>query len=214
MKILVISQYYYPEPFKVNEICEGLVKEGHKVTVITGMPNYPSGKLYEGYENKMHEYKDGVEIIRTNIVLRGKNPLSMIANYYSYPRKAKQAIDKLEDEYDIVYVYQLSPVMMIQPAVYYKQKYGKKILTYCLDLWPESLSNIKIKKNNPIYSYILSVANKLYAKCDHIMVTSPFFLEYLNQVNKVESDKLSINYQHGEDFFLEVPKYEKKKNLI
>lgn len=76
MKILVISQYYYPEPFKIHEICEELVKRGNEVTVITGRPNYPDGDLIDGYP--MFQNLNGVQIIRTNIVLRGHNSISLI----------------------------------------------------------------------------------------------------------------------------------------
>lgn len=94
MRILVFSQYYYPEPFKIHEICEALVKCGHEVTVITGRPNYPDGDLIEGYPE--HEISHGVEILRTSIALRGHNPISLIRNYLSYPRKAKKAISSLK----------------------------------------------------------------------------------------------------------------------
>ena len=121
MKVLVISQYYYPEPFKIHEICEELVKRGHEVTVITGQPNYPDGDLIEGFPNQ--QILNGVEVIRTDIVLRGHNPISLIRNYLSYPRVAKKSIKNLHKEFDIVFVYQLSPVLMIKPALYYKKKY-------------------------------------------------------------------------------------------
>lgn len=126
MKVLVISQYYYPEPFKIHEICEELVKRGHEVTVVTGRPNYPDGDLIEGYSN--YQILNDVEIIRTPITLRGHNPISLIRNYFSYPRYAKKAIKDLNKEFDVVFVYQLSPVLMIQPALYYKKKYHKKFM--------------------------------------------------------------------------------------
>lgn len=148
MRILVFSQYYYPEPFKIHEICEELVKRGNEVTVITGRPNYPDGDLFEGYgnENKMNEVINGVNVIRTKIVLRGHNPLSLMRNYFSYPLLAKKEIKKLNKEFDIVFVYQLSPVFMIKPALYYKKKFKKKVYIYCLDLWPESLKVLHISE--------------------------------------------------------------------
>lgn len=215
MRILVVSQYYYPEPFKVHEICEELVNRGHKVTVVTGRPNYPDGKLYSGYEHldKMHEIINGVDVYRTNISLRGHSPISLIMNYFSYPRKAKKEIQKLNEKFDIVFVYQLSPVFMIKPAIFYKEKYGKKVVTYCLDLWPESLTTIGIKRNNPIYKIFLKISNRLYKQCDNIIVTSPSFLEYLENVNEIHKDKLGVVYQHGEKRFLDVLPYSKQNKL-
>ena len=211
MRILVFSQYYYPEPFKIHEICEELVRRGNEVTVITGRPNYPDGDLIVGYPE--HDISNGVEIIRTPIVLRGHNPISLIRNYLSYPNKAKKAINNLKKEYDIVFVYQLSPVLMIKPALYYKKKFQKKVYVYCLDLWPESLKVIKIKDKNPIYKIMLKVSNKIYKKCDFISVTSPSFLNYLENINKIDSSCLDIIYQHGEKLFLDVKEYKENDKL-
>lgn len=211
MRILVFSQYYYPEPFKIHEICEELVKFGHEVTVITGRPNYPDGDLIKGYPE--HEVSHGVEILRTPIALRGHNPISLIKNYLSYPRKAKKAIFSLKKEYDIVFVYQLSPVLMIKPALYYKKLYKKKVYIYCLDLWPESLKALKIKESNLIFKVMLKVSNSIYRKCDFISVTSPGFLKYLETVNKVDPAYIDVIYQHGEELFLNVKKYQKQDKL-
>ena len=211
MKILVISQYYYPEPFKIHEICEELVKRGHEVTVVTGRPNYPDGDLMEGYPN--HQVLNGVEVIRTPITLRGHNPISLIRNYFSYPRYAKKAVKELNKEFDVVFVYQLSPVLMIQPALYYKNKYHKKVYVYCLDLWPESLKALKLSENNPIYKIMLKVSNSIYQKCDFISATSPAFLDYLSNTNKVKRERLNVVYQHGEKMFLEVEPYQKQDKL-
>ncbi|WP_279015118.1 glycosyltransferase family 4 protein [Thomasclavelia cocleata] len=211
MKILVISQYYYPEPFKVHEICEELVKRGNEVTVITGRPNYPEGNLIKG--DPMYQNLNGVEVIRTNIILRRHNFLSLIFNYLSYPILAKKEIKKLDKEYDVVFVYQLSPVLMIKSALYYKKIFDKKVYVYCLDLWPESLKAIKLSEGNPIYRIMLKISNNIYEKCDFISVTSPAFLEYLENVNKINKDKLNVIYQHGEKIFLDVKPYEKQDKL-
>lgn len=211
MKILVFSQYYYPEPFKIHEICEELVRYGNEVTVITGRPNYPDGNLIGGYP--MIQDLNGVEVIRTNIILRRHNPVSLILNYLSYPKLAKKEIKKLDKIYDVVFVYQLSPVLMIRPALYYKKKFGKKIYVYCLDLWPESLKALKISENNIVYKYMLRISNKIYKECDYISVTSPDFIDYLEKTNCVEKTKLDVLYQHGEKMFLNVKSYSKQNVL-
>ena len=211
MKVLVISQYYYPEPFKIHEICEELVKRGYEVTVVTGRPNYPDGDLIEGYPN--HQVLNGVEFIRSPITLRVHNPISLIRNYFSYPRYAKKAVKDLNKEFDVVFVYQLSPVLMIQPALYYKKKYHKKVYVYCLDLWPESLKALKLSESNPIYKIMLKVSNSIYQKCDFISATSPAFLDYLSNINQVKREHLNVIYQHGEKMFLQVEPYQKQDKL-
>lgn len=215
MKVLVISQYYYPEPFKIHEICEELVKQGNEVTVVTGRPNYPDGKLFDGYDdpNKMNEIINGIDVIRTEIPLRGNNSISLVRNYLSYPRYAKKAIKSLNKKFDIVFVYQLSPVFMLIPALYYKKKYKKKVYVYCLDLWPESLKVLNIKENNFLFKTIKKICNKLYKQCDFISVTSPAFIEYLNEVNEVERNKINCIPQHGENLFLQVKPYQKQDKL-
>ena len=87
MKILVVCQYYYPEPFRINDICEELVNRGHKVTVVTGEPNYPDGEIYSGYENHKHsdEVLNGVTVHRCPIIPRKTGTANRLLNYYSYP---------------------------------------------------------------------------------------------------------------------------------
>ena len=84
--ILVISQYFYPEQFRINDICTEWVKRGYKVTVVTGIPNYPQGEFYDGYDlkHKRTEEWNGIKIIRIPLVPRGKNAIGMIANYMSF----------------------------------------------------------------------------------------------------------------------------------
>lgn len=215
MKVLVISQYYYPEPFKIHEICEKLVRRGNEVTVITGRPNYPDGNLYPGYDKneRMDEVVNQVRVIRTPIPLRGNNPISLIHNYFSYPRYAKKVLRKLDKEFDVVFVYQLSPVFMLKPALYYKNSFNKKVYVYCLDLWPESLKVLHIKESNLLFKIVKTYCNKLYRQCDFISVTSPAFITYLNQINEIDLKKIDYIPQHGEDLFLDTLPYQKQNKL-
>ena len=84
--ILVITQYFYPEQFRINDICQEWIKRGYRVTVLTGIPNYPQGKFYNGYSitKKRKEIWNGIEIIRIPIIARGKSSLRLILNYYSF----------------------------------------------------------------------------------------------------------------------------------
>ena len=84
--ILVVSQYFYPETFRINDICQEWVKRGYKVTVLTGIPNYPMGKFFDGYgyrENRK-EVWNGVNIVRIPLIPRGNSSIGMIANYLSF----------------------------------------------------------------------------------------------------------------------------------
>lgn len=183
MKILVICQYYYPEPFRITDICEDLVKQGNEVFVVTGQPNYPMGKIYDGYKgnNRRDEIISGVKIHRCFTVARGKGLIKRFLNYYSFAFSSSHYVSRIKDDFDVVLVNQLSPVMMAKAGVKYKKKHSKKLFLYCLDLWPESLAAGGIKRSSKIYSYYHRVSEKLYKSADKIAVTSKSFADYFEK---------------------------------
>ena len=201
MKILVICQYYYPEPFRITDICEELVKRGNEVFVVTGQPNYPMGKVYDGYKgsNRRDEIINGVKIHRCFTVARGKGLIKRFLNYYSYALSSSHYVARIKDDFDVVFVNQLSPVMMADAGVKYKKKHSKKLFLYCLDLWPESLAAGGIKRSSKIYSYYHKVSEKLYKAADKIAVTSKSFADYFEK----EFGISDIQYlpQYAEEIF-------------
>ena len=87
MKILLVSQYFWPETFRVNDLAQELVLRGNKVTVLTGKPNYPQGAIYKGYSfwGYKKEYYKGIELIRVPLIPRGKGSgLRLALNYLSF----------------------------------------------------------------------------------------------------------------------------------
>ncbi len=202
MKILIVCQYYYPEQFQINEIAPELVRRGHQVTVLTGLPNYPRGEIFAGYENgkKRKEIIDGVEVIRVEEHPRKQGAKNLFLNYLSFARNGSRAIKKLSPDYDIVFCYQLSPVTMARPAVDYARKYKKPLLLYCLDIWPESAKDHT--KSAIIYNIIKRVSGSLYRKCDHISVTSRPFIDYFKEVIGYPENKMSYIPQHADEGML------------
>ncbi len=180
MKILLISQNYYPEQFRITDTAEELVFRGHEVTVLTGLPNYPIGKIFKGYKGKEHrnEVINGVRVIRCSTVGRRKGILFRFLNYYSFAFSSKRFVKKLGGDFDVVLVNQLSPVMMANAGIKYKKLFGKKLVLYCLDLWPESLVAGGIKRNSFIYKHYHKVSEKIYKSADKILVTSESFKKY------------------------------------
>ncbi len=211
MNILVVCQYYYPEPFRVNDICEEMVKRGHEVTVVTGEPNYPEGFIYKGYENHQHsdEVINGVAVHRCPIIPRRTGTLYRLLNYFSYPRKAKKYIKNLKTSdgkpFDVVFVNQLSPVMMAEPAIAYKKKYGIPVIMYCLDLWPESLIAGGIKRDSRIYKIFHKISKKIYRNVDKILITSRMFRHYLENEFGIEDGKIEYLPQYAEGLFELLP---------
>ena len=203
MKILVISQYYYPEPFRIADICEALVEKGHCVDVVTSLPNYPMGEIYDGYKDKSHKDEEinGVKVHRVFTLGRKTGALRRFLNYYAFQIASTKYASSLDDKYDVVFVYQLSPVMMAQAAIKYKKKHNKKMLMYCLDLWPDSLTLGGIKKNSVIYNYYKKLSRRIYGSADRILVSSRSFCRYFEDMFNIRDDKVDYLPQYAEDVF-------------
>lgn len=211
MKILVICQYYYPEPFRISDICEEMVKRGHEVTVVTGEPNYPEGKIYKGYEKHRlsDEVINGVKIHRCPIVPRKTGTLYRFLNYFSYPLLAKKYVRNIKasdgDPFDVIFVNQLSPVMMAEPAILYRRKYGTPIVMYCLDLWPESLIAGGVHRGGLIYKVFHRISKNVYRNVDRILVTSRMFRGYLKDQFGVRDKRIDYLPQYAEGLFEPLP---------
>lgn len=199
MKILVVSQYYYPEPFRINEICEELAVRGHEVTVLTGRPNYPDGVIFPGYENdRFDEIINGVRVIRCKIRPRKTGVLNLFLNYLSFGYKASMAIRKLPRDFDVVYSYQLSPITSSMPACKYAKRNHVPLFLYCLDIWPESVVG-NISPKSPVYKYISRLSKKIYATADMIGVSSPSFINYLSELVQWPKERFVYIPQHARD---------------
>lgn len=208
MKILVVCQYYKPEPFRIADICQALVKQGHEVTVVTGVPNYPEGEIYPGYEKSAgtDTVDNGVRVHRCFTVPRKTGPAYRIVNYYSFAWSSTRYLARLKEEFDVVFVHQLSPVMMAKGAIRYARKWNKKVVLYCLDLWPESLRAGGIQADSLIYRVFLSISKKIYKSVDRIAVTSKGFIPYLKNFIGVEGQCVYLP-QYAEDLFDGVQAY-------
>ena len=199
MKLLVVSQYYYPEQFRINEVCAELVRRGHQVTVLTGRPNYPEGEVYSGYAHMKREEHEGVEILRCQIAPRKQGAVHLAWNYLSYMTRAWFRVGQLPGDFDAVLVYQLSPVTMTVPALRYHKKHGVPVYLYCLDLWPESIRDYIHNTNSLLYRLMTRWCQKLYNGAAKIGVTSPSFQDYLHDVCLVPKENITYLPQHGED---------------
>ena len=180
MKILVVCQHYYPEQFRITDICEWFVKNGHEVQVITGIPNYPMGVVYDGYKDKSKrdEVINGVKVHRSFTIARRSGAIFRLLNYYSFAISSGRYAKKIKDEFDVVFVNQLSPVMMANAGIKYKKKHGTKLVMYTLDLWPESLTAGGIKKDSFIFKHFHKLSKKIYSAADVRLTSSKSFEEY------------------------------------
>lgn len=191
-KILVVCQYYYPESFKVTDVCEALAADGYDVTVLTGRPNYPTGIVPEEYLGDKHidEMINGVHVIRCYERGRGKGAINLAINYASFYFSAMKRVKKLSKDFDIVFSYQLSPIFMALPARWYKLHRNVPMFLYCSDLWPESLKVYIKGESNPVFKWVKKVSRKVYDACDLISTQSDVFVDYIHEVHEVPMEKL------------------------
>lgn len=216
-KILVICQYYKPEPFRISDICEELVCRGHEVHVVTGYPNYPEGVLYEGYGKGKHidEVINGVKVHRFYTVPRQTGIIKRFLNYYSYAISStkyvlsKKCVASDGKAFDVVYCNQLSPVMMAHAAIAYKKKYNVPVVMYCLDLWPESLIAGGITRKSAIYKYYHLVSKRIYRQMDKLLITSRMFSDYLRNEFGIKKGKIEYLPQYAEGIFEQILPREK-----
>lgn len=212
-KILVICQYYKPEPFRVSDICEEMVRRGHEVQVVTGYPNYPEGILYDGYGKGKHidEVINGVKVHRCFTIPREIGTVKRLMNYYSYAASSTQYVLSKDcvasdgNPFDVVFCNQLSPVMMADAAIAYKKKYKIPVVMYCLDLWPESLIAGGITRESFIYKYYHHVSKRIYRQMDKILITSRMFEDYLHSEFGIDRKKVEYLPQYAEDIFEQIP---------
>ncbi|WP_428909813.1 glycosyltransferase family 4 protein [Niallia sp. Krafla_26] len=206
MKILVVCQYYYPEPFRISDICESLVQMGYDVTVLTGLPNYPEGQVLDGYRygKNRNEVLNGVKVIRSFEIGRGNSKLRLFLNYFSFAVSGSIKAFFMKEKFDVILVNQLSPVMMGIPAIVYKRKHKKKILLYCLDLWPDSLAAGGIKEDSIIYKFFLKISKWIYNSADSIAVTSSMFKEYFRSTFGLYNKEINHLPQYAEDLFTDI----------
>ena len=197
MKILIVSQYYYPEQFQINEIAPELVRRGYEVWVVCGLPNYPKGKIFDGYENRFEEKVDGVKVMRCKNVTRGHNPFQLIRNYYSFVKESKKVVRSLPGDFDVVLGYQLSPITSMLAALEYKKKHNTPVVFYTLDIWPVSAEAMLHGKKNPIYWWVKRLSKRIYQGADRILVTSRPFVDYLQRTLSIPSDRMAYLPQHA-----------------
>lgn len=179
-KILFVCQYFYPETFRGNDIAFHWAEEGHEVHVVTGIPNYPKGKFYEGYGlfAKHTEIIRGVKVTHLPIVPRGDGgKVTLLLNYLSYwiVGWMWMLFHALGHKYDVVFCQQLSPVTMSSPAVLYKRLRRKPLYIWVLDLWPESLTAAGGVKSKAVLRFFDHFVKCQYKYSNKILTSSKSF---------------------------------------
>lgn len=209
LRILVVTQCFYPDIYAVNDIVEEMVKRGHKVTVLTGLPDYTTSKIPPEYRHgkRRHEHYKGADVYRVQTIARHHGPIWRSLNYLSFVvsgsfRAWTQDFTKTDAGFDVIYVWEVSPVTMAVPAIRLAKRYRKPLFLYCMDIWPECVKAMGITESNPAFPLIHAWSRLIYNACDHIAVSSKPFFTYLEKMNRVPLSRMSYLPQYADDALL------------
>lgn len=202
--LLVISQYFYPEMFRINDMAQEWVKRGYRVTVLTGIPNYPMGKFFDGYDYKHHRHEvwNGIEIIRIPLIARGSSSVGMVANYISFLNSGWfwNMTSKIHADY--VFSFEVSPMTQALIGCWYSKKHHVPHYLYVQDLWPENVETITGIHNKAVIGPINCMVDYIYKNSDQIFTTSPSFVDAIvNRSVHVDADKVHYWPQYAEEFY-------------
>ncbi|MBR2206621.1 MAG: glycosyltransferase family 4 protein [Prevotella sp.] len=182
MRILLVTQYFYPEVFKSNDLAFELVKRGHQVDALVGIPNYPEGKYFEGYGifKKRHEVVNGVNVYRVFQTPRGKGGWRLPVNYFSFVifgclRVLFQFAWK--KKYDCIIGHEPSPIFQAYPALLLRKLHKTPFYYWIMDLWPDAMKSGGGVKNEKILNTVDKMVKNIYKQTDKILITSKRFRE-------------------------------------
>ena len=213
MNILVVSQYFYPEEFKINDLVSEFVDRGHSVTVLTGKPNYPKGRYFDGYKfgGVNEEVYHGAKVIRVPLIRRGRGgAINLVLNYLSYVYYAKKYIRKHEMAFDAIFCFEISPITQAYPALFCKRKYGGKVLLWIQDLWPESVTAAGNIHNKIVLRVLDKMVRGIYRRCDVLLIQSEGFRDSILSKGDFAS-KLLYAPNWAEDLYLERVMHNREK---
>lgn len=183
MRVLIVTQYFWPESFRINDLALGLKQRGHEVEILTGMPNYPAGELYPGYGffSPAEQQFEGMRVVRVPLLPRGSSRnWRLAANYASFVLSAALLGPlRCRGRYDAIFVYEPSPVTVALPAILLKAVKRAPLLFWVQDLWPESLSATGSVTSPRLLSWVRRMVNFIYRRCDLILVPSRGFIGHV-----------------------------------
>lgn len=179
-KILICTNHFYPETFRVNDIAFNFAEKGYDVTVLTAIPDYPKGKYFDGYGifSRRCEKVKGVKVIRGFAIPRGNgNTFRIVLNYLSFFISSVfiSVWLGLFRKFDRVFVHETSPVMIGVPAIIVKKLQHIPLLFWVLDLWPESLQAAGGVNNIRILKLFEKLTKCIYKNSDKILISSRGF---------------------------------------
>lgn len=190
LNILMVCQHYWPEHFQVTEVCEELVRRGHEVTALVGIPNYPTGTVPEEYLDgrNREQVRNGVRIVRVEEVPRKPGVAGLARNYLSYMLSADARLESLPGGYDVILAYQLTPVLMAEPAMRAKRLFGAPVLLYCADIWPDAVMAMLPKRLGFVLPAVRRVSTGIYGRADIVATNSRAYIDCFESVHRLRRE--------------------------
>ena len=193
MRVLIITQYFWPESFIINDIAVDLKERGYHVSVLTGKPNYPNGAYFKGYNmfNKSKENWNGLDIYRVPLITRGKGGgVRLFLNYISFAFTSSIKILFMKKKFDCAFVFQTSPVTVGIPAVILSKVFKIPFFCWVQDLWPASIKAASNIRNRFVLEFFNKVTKLIYNNASHVLVQSRAFIPYIMKNQGVKQDKI------------------------
>lgn len=180
MRILLVTQYFYPEVFKSNDLAFELVKRGHQVDALVGIPNYPEGKYFKGYGlfKKRHEVVNGVNVYRVFQTPRGKGGWRLPINYFSFVISGCLRVlfqFAWKKKYDCIIGHEPSPIFQAYPALLLRKLRKTPFYYWIMDLWPDAMKSGGGVKNEKALHFVDKLVKGIYKQTDKILITSERF---------------------------------------
>ena len=204
MNILIVSQYFSPENFRINDLADELNHRGNNITILTGIPNYPDGKYFNGYGlfKKNKEKINNIKIIRSPIIPRGSGSgIRLALNYLSFVFGAIfSSLQLLNKKFDVIFVFEPSPITVCLPAIFIKKIKKIPICLWVLDLWPESVASASNIDSKLVPRLLNPLVRYIYNKSDKILVSSKGFIESIKNKG-INKNKIIYFPQWAEEIF-------------
>jgi len=200
MRVLMLTQFFNPELSLVMPLAQGLRRLGHEIQVLTGFPNYPSGKVYPGYKIRpwMRETIDGFPVLRVALYpSHDRSAVRRIANYLSFASSAATIGVALSSPVDVVYVYH-PPATLGLPALFFHWLRKFPFVYHVQDLWPDTLATTEMFANRTGLKIVDAYCRFVYKRASHIVVISPGFKRVLID-RGVPQGKIQVIYNWCHD---------------
>ncbi|MCU1733974.1 MULTISPECIES: glycosyltransferase family 4 protein [unclassified Pseudomonas] len=207
LRVLVVTQYFWPENMRINDLVRDLKEKGHEVTVLTGLPNYPEGEVFESYRTSPGNFAayHGADVVRVPMLPRGKRSIQLMLNYASFFLSASTvgAFKLRGRQYDVLFVYAVSPIMAAIPALVIGRLKKAPVFVWVLDLWPETLRAVGVIRNPRLLALVGKMVSWIYNRTDYLLLQSHGFLDNVRQycTRRIADERLVYFPSWAEDDF-------------